>query len=97
MPGRRRYLTTQVQRDLARRMAFVAGARQVGKTTFARAFPGAAAGYLNWDVATDRERILRARCRPDACGCSMNCTSFAAGETTSKACGTADPRASGFW
>ena len=58
MLGRRRYLATQVQRDLARRMVFVAGARQVGKTTLARSFPGARAGYLNWDVATDRERIL---------------------------------------
>jgi hypothetical protein len=42
-------------------MVFVAGARQVGKTTFARSLPGARAGYLNWDVASDRERILRRR------------------------------------
>lgn len=40
-------------------MVFVAGPRQVGKTTFAQSLPGARAGYLNWDVATDRERILR--------------------------------------
>jgi predicted AAA+ superfamily ATPase len=39
-------------------MVFVAGPRQVGKTTFARSLPGARAGYLNWDVARDRERIL---------------------------------------
>jgi hypothetical protein len=39
-------------------MVLVAGARQVGKTTFARALPGGRAGYLNWDVAADRERIL---------------------------------------
>jgi hypothetical protein len=54
-----RYLTPQVEHDLKRKMVFVAGPRQVGKTTLARALPGAREGYLNWDVAEDRERILR--------------------------------------
>ena len=54
-----RYLLPQIRRDLARKMAFVAGPRQVGKTTLAKSLPGAAAGYLNWDVPLDRERILR--------------------------------------
>jgi len=40
-------------------MVFVAGPRQVGKTTLARSLPGARSGYLNWDVSADRERILR--------------------------------------
>ncbi len=40
-------------------MVFVTGPRQVGKTTLARSLPGAEAGYLNWDIAEDRERILR--------------------------------------
>jgi predicted AAA+ superfamily ATPase len=40
-------------------MVFVAGPRQVGKTTLARRLPGARAGYLSWDIAEDRERILR--------------------------------------
>ncbi len=53
-----RYLAEQVLSDLGHRMVFVAGARQVGKTTFARALPGARPGYLNWDVPADRERIL---------------------------------------
>ncbi len=61
MADRARYLDTQVRQDLERRMVFVAGARQVGKTTFARSLPGARAGYLNWDVASDRERILTRR------------------------------------
>jgi predicted AAA+ superfamily ATPase len=56
---RPRYLTTQVRRDLARKMVFVAGPRQVGKTTLARSLPGASAGYLSWDIAEDRDRILR--------------------------------------
>jgi len=54
-----RYLVPQVRRDLARKMVFVAGPRQVGKTTLARSLPGARAGYLSWDVPADRERILR--------------------------------------
>src|SRR5882762_7546675 len=40
-------------------MVFIAGPRQVGKTTLARSLPGAAAGYLSWDIAVQRERILR--------------------------------------
>ena len=54
-----RYLASQVQDDLATKMVFVAGPRQVGKTTLALGLPGARAGYLNWDVAEHRERILR--------------------------------------
>jgi hypothetical protein len=54
-----RYLTRQVEQDLKRKMVFVSGPRQVGKTTLARSLPGARAGYLNWDVAEHRERILR--------------------------------------
>jgi uncharacterized protein len=55
----RRYLLPQIKRDLTRKMVFVAGARQVGKTTLALGLPGAREGYLNWDVAEHRERILR--------------------------------------
>jgi hypothetical protein len=54
----RRYLASQVERDLLRKMVFVAGPRQVGKTTLALSLPGARAGYLNWDVAEHREAIL---------------------------------------
>jgi hypothetical protein len=58
-PGRARYLSAAVRHDLARKkMVFVAGPRQVGKTTLALSLPGARAGYLNWDVAEHRERIL---------------------------------------
>ena len=54
-----RYLTKQVKRDLNRKMVFVAGPRQVGKTTLSRGLPGAKKGYLNWDVAEHRERLLK--------------------------------------
>lgn len=59
MPPLERYLRPQIEADLILKMVFVAGPRQVGKTTLARSLPGAAAGYLNWDVAEHRERILR--------------------------------------
>ena len=39
-------------------MVFLAGPRQVGKTTLAQMLPSARRGYLNWDVPEDRERIL---------------------------------------
>jgi uncharacterized protein len=45
-------------------MVLVAGPRQVGKTTLARSLPGAARGYLNWDVAEHRERILKRELPP---------------------------------
>ena len=64
MESARRYLAGQVERDLERKMVFVAGPRQVGKTTLARTLPGADDGYLNWDVAEDRERILRRELPP---------------------------------
>jgi uncharacterized protein len=59
-----RYLVPAVRQDLARRMVFVAGPRQVGKTTMARRMPGGNEGYLNWDIPADRERILRAELPP---------------------------------
>jgi predicted AAA+ superfamily ATPase len=36
-----RYLLTQLKKDLIRKMVFVAGPRQVGKTTLAQALPSA--------------------------------------------------------
>ena len=64
MVSRPRYLAGQVQKDLARKMVFVAGPRQVGKTTLALGLPGARKAYLNWDVAEHRERILRRELPP---------------------------------
>ncbi len=64
MDVRTRYLRPQIERDLSAKMVFVAGPRQVGKTTLARSLEGAGAGYLNWDVAEHREQILRRRLPP---------------------------------
>lgn len=60
-----RYLAPFVERDLQRKMVFLCGSRQVGKTTLARSLLKGDLGYLNWDVAEHRERILRRRF-PDA-------------------------------
>ena len=42
-----RYLQAPVLADLDRKMVFLTGPRQVGKTTLARQLPGADAGYLS--------------------------------------------------
>ena len=65
-PMTRRYLANSVSGDLADRMVFVGGPRQVGKTTFALSLLNSAAdesspAYLNWDYPLDREAILAAR------------------------------------
>ncbi len=57
----RRYLTSQVEKDLKRKMVFIGGPRQVGKTTLAKQLLRKQTGYLNWDVAADRSRILEGR------------------------------------
>ncbi len=59
-----RYLLPQIQRDLTRKMVFVSGPRQVGKTTLALTLPGGPDGYLNWDIAEHRQRILRRELPP---------------------------------
>ncbi|MSQ51174.1 MAG: ATP-binding protein [Betaproteobacteria bacterium] len=56
---RARYIAAALRADLPRKMVFVAGPRQVGKTTLALALPGARAAYMNWDTAAHRDRILR--------------------------------------
>ncbi len=55
-----RYLSPHVKADLARKMVFLGGPRQVGKTTLAKSLlKTSKEGYLNWDAAADRERLLR--------------------------------------
>jgi len=58
-----RYLEDPVAEDLAGKMVFLAGPRQVGKTTVARHLLAAAGGgvYLNWDNRDDRREIRAAR------------------------------------
>lgn len=56
-----RYLRTQILSDLKEKMVFLAGPRQVGKTTLALSLPNAEKGYLNWDISQDRTQILQSR------------------------------------
>ena len=59
-----RYITSYILDDLNKKMVFVGGPRQVGKTTLAKAvlsekFPSGR--YLNWDYDEDRQDILQKR------------------------------------
>lgn len=58
-----RYLHPWIEADLADRMVFIGGPRQVGKTTLsldllADSRREKAPAYLNWDLLADRQRIL---------------------------------------
>ncbi len=62
-----RYLTPIVQDDLKKKMVFMGGARQVGKTTLARSLGKSNPGYiyLNWDNPQHRLDITRQKWPPD--------------------------------
>lgn len=55
----KRYLYQQILQDLEKKMVFVAGPRQVGKTTLGQEIQEELGGtYLNWDVPEHRQMIL---------------------------------------
>ena len=61
-----RYLESSVKEDLRRKMVFIGGPRQTGKTTLAKHLCQQAgydleSRYLSWDAAADREKILKER------------------------------------
>lgn len=45
--------------DNERKMAFIAGPRQVGKTTLSQSILGSDTGYFNWDIERSRRAILK--------------------------------------
>lgn len=53
-----RYLKSQVVADLKRKMVFLGGPRQVGKTTLAKRLLRSQSAYFNWDFGEHREKIL---------------------------------------
>ena len=59
-----RYLTSQIKHDLSKKMVFLGGPRQVGKTTLAKSISKDPKGYLNWDIAEHREKILKREIPP---------------------------------
>ncbi len=56
-----RYLSAPIQADLQKKMVFLGGPRQVGKTTLAQGlihdFYDGHPAYLNWDSGPDRKKI----------------------------------------
>ena len=61
-----RYLESVVRKDLGRKMVFLTGPRQSGKTTLAKGLLESSGlqvkdRYLNWDATLDREKILQER------------------------------------
>lgn len=58
-----RYIEKPVLADLKRKMVFIGGPRQAGKTTLTKHLCAGAGvkvdeRYLNWDAPEDREQIL---------------------------------------
>ncbi len=55
-----RYLSSYIARDLEKKMVFLTGPRQSGKTTLVRElFSGGDGLYLNWDDSDHRKRTLK--------------------------------------
>ena len=54
-----RYLKKPIVSDLKKKMVFLGGPRQVGKTTLALDIAPKKFRYLNWDILKDRELILK--------------------------------------
>lgn len=64
-----RSLAPSIRSDLERRMVFIGGPRQVGKTTLALSLLGQDAdeshpAYFNWDSAEDRKKLLGGQLPP---------------------------------
>ena len=53
-----RYIENFIQNDLNKKMVFLGGPRQVGKTTLAKSVIKNRGLYLNWDDELDRKKIL---------------------------------------
>ncbi len=53
-----RYIEESIQNDLIKKMVFLGGPRQVGKTTLAKNVIKNRGLYLNWDDERDRKKIL---------------------------------------
>jgi hypothetical protein len=57
-----RYIVSNILNDLSKKMVFIGGPRQVGKTTLAKAILSSnypSGRYLNWDYDEDRQDIMR--------------------------------------
>lgn len=58
----KRYLTESILEDLNKKMVFIGGARQVGKTTLAKKILAEnfeVSKYYNWDLSSDRKKLKK--------------------------------------
>lgn len=66
----KRYLEPYIIKDLKRKMVFLAGPRQSGKTTLAEGlfghFQKTKNHYMNWDAPEDREKLIKHQFPPGA-------------------------------
>ena len=63
-----RYLEEKIAKDLASKMVFIGGPRQVGKTTLAKQIGKEnyqKFSYLNWDNIDDKKKILKSVLEPE--------------------------------
>ncbi len=60
-----RTIRDSIKQDLGKKMVFIGGPRQVGKTTLARTFITEENQYFNWDDLQDRESIKKHEINPD--------------------------------
>lgn len=63
-----RYITKHIMQDLEKKMVFISGPRQVGKTTIAKALSKKEekSVYLNYDKFTDKKIIINAQWDPES-------------------------------
>jgi predicted AAA+ superfamily ATPase len=61
-----RYLSLLIQKDLRKKMVFLGGPRQVGKTTLAKQLCASSEEYLNWDNVEQRKALLAQRWKKDS-------------------------------
>lgn len=54
-----RYIRNHIERDLKKKMVFIGGPRQVGKTYLSKTFIKKSNQYLNWDDLSDRAIIRK--------------------------------------
>ena len=64
MAALRRYLQSAVEHDLSRKMVFVGGPRQVGKTQLGKMIISDPAAYLGFDIPAHRNAIFRGELPP---------------------------------
>jgi predicted AAA+ superfamily ATPase len=62
----RRYLTAQIETDLATKMVFLGGPRQVGKTRLGQSIVADPRAYLNYDIAAHRRALVAGQLPPTA-------------------------------